>query len=295
MTTSRIDELVAGLTGVRDDRGAGPSTPGARALLTAITAEAAPAEAAPSASPIRRRPYRRYGRLVVGAVAATAVATTTVVALNAGGPAPVRNYANAAVDIQRTEGTYQVHVKNIYADQRQFHEAFAKFGLDVTLSIVPVAPGREHKVVRVGTDGGRVGMTLARTPGPDGAYPLTVELSGKELGTGPSRITIGRTARPGEVYQLQLPGAGDRPPSLRLTGRTVAGALARLHRRKMTAVYRIGEFHKGGSGNVYSPPPTWRPGADRQVTGAWLNSSDSVALLIAPGGNDPAPDPNAPS
>jgi hypothetical protein len=49
------------------------------------------------------------------------------------------------VDIQRTDGTYKVHVKNAYADQRQFHEAFAKFGLDVTLSIVPVSPGHERK------------------------------------------------------------------------------------------------------------------------------------------------------
>jgi Sigma-70 region 2 len=38
-------------------------------------------------------------------------------ALNAGGPGPAREYANAAVDIQRTDGTYRVHIKDVYADQ----------------------------------------------------------------------------------------------------------------------------------------------------------------------------------
>lgn len=287
MTTSRIDELVAGLTGVHDDQIAGPTTPGARALLTAITAEA-PASA-PAASPGRRR---RYGRLAVGAIAATAVATTAVIALNAGGPGPVRDYANAAVDIQRTDGSYRVHVKNIYADQRQFHEAFAKFGLDVTLSIVPVAPGRERKLVVGGSDSGTIATVLNCPPG-QGTCPLTVELSGKDMRQERVRIVIGRKARPGEVYQFQPILAGDHPRSLRLTGRTVAGALAHLREKNMTAVYRIGEVHKDGSGDLYAPPSTWRPGDDRRVTSAWMHSSNSVILLIAPAKNDPAPNPNA--
>ena len=289
MTTSRVDELVAGLTGVHDDRIAGPSTPGARRLLTAVTAEER-APAAPAA-PARRRPYRR---LAVGATAATVVAATAVIALTAGGPGPIRSYANAAVDIQRTNGTYRVHIKNVYADQRQFHQAFAKFGLDVTLSIVPVAPGRERRIVGGGGDAiGTISTVLKCPPGLGTACPLTVELSGPEIRRGSTTIMIGRAARPGEAYQFQRRGAGDNPPSLRLTGKTVAAALARLRRQNMTAVYVIGQFHKDGSGDYYGPPPNWRPQAGRRVTGAWMHSSNAVTLLVAPAGNDPAPDPDA--
>jgi hypothetical protein len=286
VTTSRINELVAGLTGVHDDQIAGPSTPGARGLLTAITAEE-------RATATTARQSRRYGRFAVGAVAATAVATTAVVALNAGGPGPIRSYANAAVDIQRTNGTYKVHIKNVYADQRQFHQAFTKFGLDVTLSIVPVSPGRERKIVGGGGDWvGTIGTVLDCPPRQGTACPLTVELSGAAVSRGSTKIMIGRTARPGEAYQFQRPGAGDNPPSLRLTGRTVAEALTRLHKQNMTAVYVIGQFHKDGSGSDYKPPPTWRPQGGRRVMGAWMHSSNSVTLLLAPVKDDPAPAPN---
>jgi hypothetical protein len=79
------------------------------------------------AAPTTARRHRRRGRF------AAAVALR-------GGPGPVRGYANPAVDIRRTDGTYRVHIKNVYADQRQFHAAFATLDLDVSLSIVPVAP-----------------------------------------------------------------------------------------------------------------------------------------------------------
>jgi hypothetical protein len=290
VTTPRIDELVAGLTAVHDDQIAGPFTPGARVLLTAITAEE-PAMAATA----RRR--RRYGRFAIGAVLATEVAATAVVALGAGGPSPIRSYANAAVDIQRMDGTYKVHVKNVYADQRQFHAAFAKFGLDMTLSIVPVSPGYERKIIGgITTRGGHgtstIGTVLDCPSGQGTACPLTVTLSGITGRQGATQIMIGRTARPGETYRNARPRAGDSPASLRLTGSTVAGALVRLHKRNMSAVYVIGEFHEDGSGSAYNPPPTWRPQGGRRVTGAWMHSSNSVTLLVAPAKDDPAPDPN---
>ncbi|GLZ12228.1 hypothetical protein Acsp04_24630 [Actinomadura sp. NBRC 104425] len=296
MTTPEIDELVARLAPGYDDRAAEPASPGARALLAAITAE-------PRAAARPRR--RRYGRYAAGLVAATAVAAGAVVALDAGGPGPVRGYANAAVDIRRTDDTYRVHVKDVYADQRQFREAFARLGLDVTLSIVPVSPGRERKIIRLGgasrtgadgTPGSiQIATVLDCPPGRGTACPLTVELSGEAVRWQATEIVIGRTARPGEVYRDQHPAAGDNPPSLRLTGRTVAQALARLRARHMTAAYLIGEFKKDGSGNYYSPPADWRPEGGRHVAGAWMRSSDSVTLLVAPRQGDPGPDPSRPA
>jgi hypothetical protein len=292
VTTSRVDELVAGLTGVHDGQIAGPATPGARALLTAITAE----ERATATTSRTSRRLRRYRPFTVGAVAATALATTVIVGLSTSGPGPIRSYANATVDIQRADGTYTVHIKNVYADQRQFNEAFRKFGLDVSLLIVPVSPGRERKIVGGSADGegtSTIATVLNCPPGHAVACPLTVELSGKAVRQGPIKIVIGRTARPGEAYQFQHPAAGDSPPSLRLTGRTVAEALARLHEQNTAAGYVIGQFHKDGSGSDYTPPSTWRPQGDRRVAGAWMHSSNSVTLLLAPAKGDPAPDPNA--
>lgn len=285
MTTSRIDELVKGLTSVHDDQVAGPITPGARALLTAVIAER------------RARTTRRYGRFAAGAVAATAVATAAVVALSSGGPGPIRSYANAAVDIQRTDGAYRVRIKNVYADQRQFHDAFAKFGLDVTLVIVPVSPGRERTIIGGASTGegeATIATTLDCPPHQSTPCPLAVQISGKAVRQGSTKIMIGRAARPGEPYQFQPPAAGDNPPSLRLTGQTVTEALSRLHQRNLTAVYVLGQFRKDGSGSDYAPPPPWRPQGDRRVTGAWMHSSNAVALLITPVKGDPAPDPNAP-
>jgi hypothetical protein len=296
VTTPRINELVAGLARAHDDRAADPASPGARALLAAITAE-------PRTAARPRR--RRYGRYAAGLIAATAVAAGAVVALDISGPGPVRGYANAAVDIRRTDDTYKVHVKNVYADQRQFREAFARLGLDVTLSIVPVSPGREREIIRVGgaartpADGAPGGVQIATVldcpPGRGTACPLTVELSGEAVRRQATEIVIGRTARPGEVYHDQSPAAGDNPPSLRLTGRTVAQALARLRARHMSAVYLIGEFKKDGSGGYHVPPSGWRPEGGRRVAGAWMHSSDSVTLLVAPRPGDPGPDPSRPA
>ena len=290
MTTSRVDALVAGLAGVDDDRLPGPSTPGAGELLTAITAEERPA------SPTGR-PSRRYGRFAIGVVAVAAV--SAVVALNTGGPGPIRGYANAAVDIRRTDGTYKVHVKNVYADQRQFRQAFAEFGLDVTLSIVPVSPGHERQILGGRDDGpngtSRVITVLDCPRAQATACPLTVELSGAVTRGGSSTIIIGRTARPGETYWDHHPRAGDNPASLRLTGRSVTDALALLRRRNLTPFYVLGQQNPDGTGSWYNPPPTWRPDGDRHVTGAWNHSSRSIGLLVTAVKGDPGPVPVADS
>jgi hypothetical protein len=69
------------------------------------------------------------------------------------------------------------------------NEAFAKFGLDLTLSIVPVAPGREHRAISVMSSGSLIGADLNCPPGQRTTCPLTLELSGKEVRQGPTRIT----------------------------------------------------------------------------------------------------------
>ncbi|GAA1775772.1 hypothetical protein [Actinomadura chokoriensis] len=250
----------------------------------------------------RRRRLPRFVRPAIG-TALAGVAATTVLVLSAQDSGPLRAYANAAVRIDMADGAYEVEVKDAFADQREFQEAFAKVGLRVELRIVPVSPGHERDVIGVGSlpappgkhvpaDSGAGSFTtvLKCPPGQD-ACPLRVRLSGPMFRTSGGEIVIGRKARPGEVYGDARPARGDHPASLRLTGRTAGRALADLRGRGLTASFTIGDFKADGSGFMYDPPEGWHPGDGRRITGAWVRSSDSVGLLVAPAEGDPQPRP----
>ncbi|HEU5031266.1 MAG TPA: hypothetical protein VFV01_40570 [Spirillospora sp.] len=292
--TNPVDELVASLNPVRDDD-ITASDETARALLTAITAETSP-------PPPRRRRSRL--RLRFAALAAATVAAAAFIVFPGHDPGPLRSYANAAVQIDVTgKDEYAVEVKDAYADQREFREAFAKFGLDVRLSIVPVSPDEERRLIRVGPlhapagdapAGGVTGTsdTDLKCPPDRGACPLRVTLGGTMFHLEGADVVLGRRARPGELYQDATPEPGDRPKSLRLTGRTVGQALADLDRRGLTWAFSLGGFKPDGSGSSWNAPATWRPAGDRRITGAWMRSSASVGLLVTPQPGDPPPDPN---
>ncbi|TDD91095.1 hypothetical protein E1293_02700 [Actinomadura darangshiensis] len=137
---------------------------------------------------------------------------------------------------------------------------------------------------------GRFTTVLDCPPGQD-ACPLRVRLGGAMFRREGGEIVIGRAARPGEVYADARPARGDRPASLRLTGRTVGEALADLRRRGLTGAFSIGDFKPDGSGFMWDPPADWRPSGGRRVVGAWVRSSDSVGLLVTPVAADPEPTP----
>jgi hypothetical protein len=292
--TNPVDELVASLNPVHDDD-ITVSDETARALLTAITTETTPAP---------RRRLRLRLRFAVAAAVAVASATAALIVLPGHGSGPLRSYANAAVQIDVTgKGEYEVEVKDAYADQRQFREAFARFGLDVRLSIVPVSPGEERRLIRIGSlhaptgdepAGGVTGTseTDLKCPPDQGACPLRVRLGGAMFHLEGADVVLGRKARPGELYQDATPEPGDRPKSLHLTGRTVDQALTDLQRRSLTWAFALGQFKPDGSGSSWNAPAGWRPAGDRRITGAWMRSSDSVGLLVTPDKGDPEPDPN---
>ncbi|MDL4819733.1 hypothetical protein [Actinomadura opuntiae] len=290
--TYPVDDVVASLNPVRDDD-IPTSDEASRTLLNAITTDT---------PPVRRRRFR----FRLAALAATAVTATiaTLIVLSGHGSGPLRSYANAAVQIDVTgKDAYEVEVKDAYADQREFREAFAKFGLDVRLSIVPVSPAGERRIIRIGSlhapsgdepPGGVTGTsdTDLKCPPDQGACPLRVRLGGAMFRLEGADIVLGRKARPGEVYQDAYPGPGDRPASLHLTGRTVDQALTDLHRRGLTWSFFLGQFKLDGSGGGWDPPAHWRPSGDRRITGAWIRSSNSLGLLVTPQKDDPEPDPD---
>ncbi|MFB4300831.1 hypothetical protein [Actinomadura sp. NTSP31] len=288
--TYPMDDVVASLNPVRDDD-IPASDEAARTLLNAITTDTPPAR-------------RRRFRLAALAATAVAAATTTLIVLSGHDSGPLRSYANAAVQIDVTgKDAYEVEVKDAYADQREFREAFAKFGLDVRLSIVPVSPGEERRLIRIGPlhasdgdlpPGGVTGTsdTDLACPPDRGACPLRVRLGGPMFHLEGADVVLGRKARPGELYQDATPEPGDRPKSLHLTGRTVDQALADLDRRSLTWAFSLGQFKPDGSGGSWNAPANWRPAGDRRITGAWMRSSNSLGLLVTPQKGDPEPDPN---
>ncbi|MGI5326487.1 hypothetical protein [Actinomadura nitritigenes] len=292
--TYPVDELVASLNPVHEDD-VPASDEGARALLAVITAETAPAPRH------RFRPRLRLRFAVAAAVAVAAAAALIILPARESGP--LRSYANAAVRIEVTgDDEYAVEVKDAYADQREFREAFARFGLDVRLRIVPVSPGEERRVIRVGPlhaasgdlpAGGVTGTsdTDLKCPADQGACPLRVKLGGTMFHLEGADVVLGRTARPGELYQDTGPMPGDHPKSLRLTGRTVRQALTDLDRWGLTCTFFLGEFKPDLSGGGWDPPANWRPAGDRRITGAWMRSSNSVGLLVTPVKGDPEPVP----
>ncbi|MBO2448920.1 hypothetical protein J4573_17590 [Actinomadura barringtoniae] len=304
--TSRIDGLVADLASVRDDDiTSEPLGSGGKALLTAITAAPAPT---PAPTPTTAGGgllggRRRAPRVLVGAVAVAGAAAAVVVGMGGSDSGPLRSYANAAVSVHATGRTYEVEVKDAYADQRKFAEAFAKVGLDARLRIVPAPPGAERTVLQENTlhepkggmpPGGLSGTStsiMKCPPGEEGACPLKVRLGGEMFLREGADIIIGRKARPGELYWNVMGTTGDRPKSLHLTGRTAAQALKDLRRRGFSVAFMFGTFKPDGSGQAWDAPPNWRPAGERRVTGAWMRSSNSVGLMLLPIKNDPQPRP----
>ncbi|MFC6885167.1 hypothetical protein [Actinomadura yumaensis] len=288
--TVPVDELVARLARVRDEEvGTAPGGPGGRGLLAEIIAAAPLLEA--------RRTRRRARRFALASAATAALAAAALIGVNVAAPERLRSYANAAVEIQRTDGVYEVSVKDAYAEQRRFTEAFRKMGLNVRLSIVPVTPGSERTIVAMG------GESASRHGGPtvwsfddgcrarSGACPLRVRISG-EVGRDRLWLELGREARPGEPYANAHWGRKD--PALARLGlprRTVAGAVAVLRRAGLKADYAIGTVNPDGSGGMYRAAPSWRPAGGRRVGTAWTHSSTTVTLMVLPAPGDPRPDP----
>jgi hypothetical protein len=241
---------------------------------------------------------RRPRRLVLGLAAATAAATAATVAVSAFGPESARDYANAAMEIEREAGTWRVEIKDAYADPGEFAEAFAKMGLEVDLRIVPVSPGKQRTITRVMQessdvpDGATAEWSLDDCPAEEGnECPMAMTISG-DAAEGRWQVWLGRKARPGEPYADGIPGLRREPvPGLRLIGRNVRDATSLLRKRGLKTAFLLGESKPDGSGSSYGVDPSWRPSGGRKVADAWHFSSDTVMLLVSPRPGDPGPVP----
>jgi hypothetical protein len=230
VTESKIDELVAGLAGVRDDQTPGPSTPGAGALLTAITAE----ERAPVA--VRRRPRRRWA--VILPVAAVAVAAVVATDTRPSGHSHVRL---AALSFASDGDSLVVKVNDPYADPARYRAEFAAHHLDIDLKMVPASPSIVGTIIETEADHPIKVITAKGrcTTANGGSCPVGVRIPTDY--TGHATLAFGRPARPGEDYDSTAPitAPGEPLHGVDLTHRTVARLRALLAKRHIA----VAEYH----------------------------------------------------
>ncbi|GGT22460.1 hypothetical protein ACFFV7_48750 [Nonomuraea spiralis] len=271
--------------------------PGARELRAEIMA-----------TPVPQRRLSRLSRLLGGgapglrrarrpvlasAVTAAAVAVAIGVGLPSGGPAT--EYANAAVSIKKADGYFSFTITDLAADRRRFEEAFGAVGLNVSVKVIPVAPGQVGELFGPIAPGGfkwRGSMGVQRVT------PCASAFCGKVWMPSdfPGRIVfgIGRPAKPGEPYADDSPYDPSGEESLngyKTQGKTVKTVRAEVRRRGLKVGYRL-LWNLPDGGFFDQPVSAGRIKDDWIVNGSRDHSSDTVDLYVIPGpGAGPAPDP----
>lgn len=270
------------LARVRDEDLAGrASGAGARTLLAAVTAGEPPVQEH------RVRHPRRTRRLVVGALATAALAAAVVV-----GPGFLRegsstSYANSAMKVELRGDYWIATVRDPFADHRLYAEAFRAVGLDISLELVPVAPGRVGQVVKMsGGTGPSLGLGGGLEPEGctvgEGDCALTVEV-GRDF-TGKGVLYLGRMAKPGERYQSHGPATakGEILAGVRVDERTVGEVRAEVDKRGLKTVYQIIKPSPDGNGFGVDPDAQDQPVGDDWIV--WEAESDQegvVRLLVS--------------
>jgi hypothetical protein len=284
-----IDTLVGRLAPVTDARAAELCSEEAAADL-AERIMSSSASTAGIAAP------RRSRRLTVGLPLlatglAGAAAATALVATSGGSPAPSPSTRApavklaAALDFTRKGDHLDVRILDPYADPQRYKAEFAKHGLRVTLSLVPVSPSMVGTVVMQDTsEGTRPGdITDIRVKGacqvPSGGDDCTVGVRVRIGYKGTAGVVFGRAARPGEHYTStgNVDARGEVMHGMAFRGRRVTQVLAALAKRHVTVPeyrYTVGNETKVG-----------RPG---QIPGGWYVhdavpwAAGQVLLFVGP-------------
>jgi hypothetical protein len=278
MRTHPIDGAVRGIARVHDDALRGLARrPAARALLDDITA----LPPGPAARPARARGRSGRRPMIARAVAATAIAAAGVITLadhSGHYRGPVR--LASAVEITRKATYYEAKIVDPQADQKRFKAAFAWYGLNIDVSLVPASPHLVGTIVFEEEDESAqrseresAGIRMIYDPacrtasGANCSIGLRIPLNF----TGHAGISIGRKAESGEPYVSTSPKDDPRG----LEGLTVAQAEATLSRKGL----RVGRY------NVYWPGwgtsrPRSRISSQWKVSGADPYSPGAVLLAI---------------
>jgi hypothetical protein len=265
---------------------------------------------------VRSRPGRARRRLLIGVPVAAALAVAALAATSLATPGqklgPVSvgpAKADAAVMSITRHGRYlDVIVTNPLADARKYRAEFAKYGLNLSLKLVPASPSLVGTLVAESTSSSQAGNELKPitavgkcfTGGGGSVCPVGVRVPLNFSGW--ASLYFGRAARPGEQYETSAPATapGEAMHGLSYDGKTVAQVLAMLRRRHVTVPsYRVStspcdtaaRHTVPGTWYVYSAVP-WAPG---QVL-LWASKSWPLSALNSctqPGQPVPAPTSSA--
>jgi hypothetical protein len=291
------------------------------ALADDITsAGAAPLADGPSASqPVVSHGAVRHGsgpsrlrkRLLIGVPVAAALAVAGLIATSLGAPGqhvgpinvgPPKAQA-AALSFTRHGRYIDVVVRNPLADPKRYRAEFAKYHLNITLTLVAASPSIVGTLVEESTSAGSGAVitpitAIGRcfTGGGGNVCPVGVKVPVDFRGT--ASLVFGRAARPGEQYEStgQVNGPGEAMHGLHYQGKTVAAVLAMLARRG----YTVPQYRVQRAGQCYmevrrTVPGTWLvydavPWAPAQVL-LWAGKTPPVTDC-APVRVSPAPSPS---
>ena len=280
-----------------------------------VRSAAAPLADAPVAAGGARRhgvrAWRLRNRLLIGVPVAATLAVAGLIATSAGapgqhlGPVPVGPAkAQAAVlSFTRHGGFIRVIVRNPVADPRRYRAEFAKYHLDISLTLVPASPSVVGTLVEESLSAGAGQLTPITatgrcfTGGGGNVCPVGVEVPVDFHGT--ASLVFGRAARPGEQYESagQANGPGEAMHGLYYQGKTVSAVLAMLAKRGITVpqyrVQRAGQCYMEvrhtvpGNWRVYDAVP-WAPGQVLLWAGKTLPVQDCAPVPASPA---PSPSP----
>ncbi|MBT2224315.1 hypothetical protein [Nonomuraea sp. NEAU-A123] len=243
-----INELLRPLARIGTDEPVGLAG-GARAqaLFTDIIAqERQPTTAGP---PRRLRDRYRARPTLLGLAASVVLALGAVLgpSLLGYGDGTSISYANSAVEIREEADTYVARIKDPYADQRRFSEAFRALGLNVEIKVIPVSPASVGKIVMMQGAGP---FHIRREPADcdladSGCFmAVTVPVALK----GAIRFDLGRPAKPGESYENEWQSAtraGEQLAGAKVSGRSVDDVLAEVRKRGLTAEFSLVSVGEG--------------------------------------------------
>jgi hypothetical protein len=257
------------------------------------------------------RPRRLSRRFLIGVPIAAALAVAGLIITSLGAPGqrigPINvgpPKAQAAVlSFTRHNGFIRVIVRNPLADPRKYRAEFARYHLDISLTLVPASPSVVGSLVYEGQSAGGRQLTPITaigkcfTGGGGNICPVGVEVPLNFHGS--ANLVFGRAARPGEQYETsgQADSPGEAMHGLDYRGKTVAAVLAMLARRGFTVpqwrVQREGQCYMEARRSVpadwlvYDAVP-WAPG---QVL-LWAAKTLPVPACTPTPGASPAPSPS---
>ncbi|MHB1539375.1 MAG: hypothetical protein ACYCUM_14365 [Solirubrobacteraceae bacterium] len=239
---------------------------------------------APALDPHRHRRLSARPRWLaaIGVSVLALAASMALLATSAFEPAPV----SAAISFQRSDRYIVARIVNPYASATKLRREFARFGLHITLRLLPVAPGAVGHVLYLGgarpSPHAEIEPLIGRSPEClEGRCGIGLRIPTDY--TARAMVAIGRPARAGEAYvsSAEAGAFAAREPlhCSGLLGARVAKLLPVLRRKRLSVVRWD---HLVGPGPNSSPRPVLLAPSRDYVAGVDPVAARQVGVSVSP-------------